>query len=112
MIAEKAGNEINDAVCYEYSKIVEKYGASYNSDHEAYGVLLEEIQEAEEALEKVHKALKKLWDGIRNNSALKDDVCCIQGNAIELAQEAVQIAAVCQRYYENFYKEENGEGLF
>ena len=48
MIAKNASKAIEKAVCYELQNIVKKYGPTYASEHEAYAVLKEEIEEAAE----------------------------------------------------------------
>ena len=46
MIAEKAREAIQQAVCYELQNIVKEHGAVYNSGLEAYAILKEEKEEA------------------------------------------------------------------
>ena len=102
MIAEKAEESIDKAVAYELQNIVKNYGAVYASEHEGYAVLKEEIEEAADDLEQLNKNLAYLWALIKNNHIKKG--CETISEAIDyakmLAQEAVQIAAVCERFLE------------
>lgn len=102
MIATKASESIDQAVAYELQNIVKKYGAVYASAHEAYAVLKEEIEEAAEDMEQINRDLAYLWALIKNNH-IEKGVGTIS-EAIDyakmLAQEAVQVAAVCERFME------------
>ncbi len=100
MIAEKASESINQAVAYELQNIVKNYGATYASEHEGYAVLLEEVEEAKECLQIAEETLKDLWKSVRRNEYADDTLWKIKQAAINMAQEAVQVAAVSERYEE------------
>ena len=51
MIAEKATECIEQAVCHELRNIVKKYGPTYHSEHEGFAVLKEEVEEVEECVQ-------------------------------------------------------------
>ena len=108
MIAEKAKDSISQAVAYELQNIVKKYGPTYASEHEGYAVLKEEIEEAAECLDGINKNLAYIWALIKNNH-IKKGLEGINGwealvetkqYAIALAEEATQVAAVCERFLE------------
>lgn len=113
MIAEKANEAIEMAVCYELQNIVKNYGATYASEHEGYAVLLEETQEAREAQRFLEARLDFIWSGIRNNSkeTIMQNIGEAKKFALELAMEAVQCAAVCERFLETIKKEVEHEKL-
>ena len=100
MIAEKASESINQAVVYEFQKIIKDHGAVYASEHEAYAVLKEEIEEAAEDMEQINRDLAYLWALIKNNHIKKGGgtIAEVIDYAKMLAQEAVQVAAVCERF--------------
>lgn len=102
MIAEKASESIEQAVVYELQNIVKNYGATYASEHEAYAVLKEEIEEAAEDMEQINRELAYLWDLIKTNhiEAGGGAISKTIDYAKMLAQEAVQVAAVCMRFLE------------
>lgn len=104
MIAEEATKCIDQAVLHEFRNIVKKYGPTYNSEHEAYAVLLEEVEEACEAAEFMQDALKRLWASIRQNEFSNFELSQIYNYAKGLADEAVQVAAVCERFMETVKK--------
>lgn len=47
----------------EYEKILAKWGV-FHSAHEGYGVLLEEVEEAQEEMESLREDMKALWGKI------------------------------------------------
>jgi uncharacterized protein YecA (UPF0149 family) len=102
MIAEKAEESINQAVVYELQNIVKNYGATYASEHEGYAVLKEEIEEAADDLDQLNKDLAYLWALIKNNHIKNGNGTISEARdyAVMLAQEAVQVAAVCERFEE------------
>ena len=100
MIAEKATECIEQAVCHELRNIVKKYGPTYHSEHEGFAVLMEECQEAAECDKDMQASLKNLWKSIRENKISAFDLSQVQGFAKCLAEEAVQVAAVCERFIE------------
>ena len=105
MEAEKTKNFIRGAVAAETEYAKEKWGETYHSEHEAWAVLNEEGEEANEALMKVGSIVHVLWNFVRKAEKTEDDIKHIRDNlhylqdhAQELATEAVQIAAVAQKY--------------
>ena len=60
MIAQKATEAINMAVCYELQNIVKDHGAVYNSGHEAYAILKEEKEEAVQCVAVCDKFIETL----------------------------------------------------
>jgi len=104
MIAEKATECIEQAVCHELRNIVKKYGPTYHSEHEGFAVLMEECQEAAECDKDMQHSLEELWKSIRENDISAFELSQVQGFAKCLAEEAVQVAAVCERFMETLRK--------
>lgn len=100
MIAEEATKSIEHAVCHELKNIVKKYGPTYHSEHEGFAVLMEECQEAAESDKVMQEHLQNLWKSIRENQINRFELSQIYNYAIGLAEEAVQVAAVCERFME------------
>lgn len=71
----------------------------YASHHEAYAVLLEEVQEAWSELKGLRNTLNLYWGSIRNNRTedFDDLLYTIRRQALLCAAESVQAAAVCER---------------
>ena len=102
MIAEKAKEAIELAVKFEHNNITTKYGNVYASEHEGYAVLKEEIEEAADDLDQLNKDLAYLWALVKNNHIKNGNGTISEARdyAEMLAQEAVQVAAVCERFLE------------
>ena len=100
MIAQKASKTIEQAVCYELQNVVKEYGATYASAHEAYAVLKEEIEEAAEAQKEMESRLDVIWEGVKRNWVTNIDIYQTKEWALALAEEAVQCAAVCEKFLE------------
>lgn len=100
MIEKKASEAIEQAVCYELQKIVKEYGATYHSTHEGYAVLKEEVEEAQECMSDMFYQLSQIWDHVKQNKIAFIDFDKCKKTAIALAKEAVQCAAVCERFEE------------
>lgn len=72
----------------------------FASIHEGYAVLLEEVEETEYELTCTRNALKWLWSGgVRhdNMAVARSAACAIGEAAIDLAAEAIQVAAMAQK---------------
>lgn len=105
MEAEKTKDFIKKAIAAETANAKSKWGDMYHSEHEAWAVLTEEIEEANEALVKIVTIQRVLWNFVRKAKIeekdikyIKDHLNYLQDHAQELATEAVQIAAVAKKY--------------
>jgi len=72
----------------------------FHSSHEGYAVLREEYQETSEELELMKHHLFGLWMSVRQNrpDSAKDHVECLKDRAMNVAAEAIQVAAMCDKY--------------
>ena len=104
MIAEEATKCIDQAVLHEFRNIVKKYGPTYNSEHEGYAVMLEEVQEACEDADFLRDTMKRLWLSIRQNNFSNYELSQVYNFAKALAEESVQVVAVCERFMETVKK--------
>lgn len=73
----------------------------FHSAHEGYGVLKEEIEEAEEEIQEVRENFGILWDTIRENGLGFESIAEIEDHAIKAAAECIQVAAMCKKYRES-----------
>jgi len=89
---------IGKAVKAELQNAIETYGRNYNSQHEGYAVLKEEVEEAENEMNNILSDLNQLWQKIKNNDKDIDSLLnIISGTAVFLALEAVQVSAVAEK---------------
>lgn len=89
---------IEQAIENEYKKMCSTYGAKYNTEHEGYAVLKEEIEEAEEEIKIINDFFSRLWINIKRNEHFVCELKGIKGRAQLLACEAFQVSAVCQKF--------------
>ena len=91
--------KINEAVVLELIHATKTYGTSYHSLHEGYAVLLEEVEEAAKELDYIENHLSMIWYAVKsdNEAEVKSNARVIALDAVNLAKEAVQIAAVCRK---------------
>mgnify|MGYP003397169386 CR=1 FL=1 len=61
---------VNDLIQAEYKNACEKFGEKYNSLHEGYAVLLEEVEEVKEQTRKL-RLIKVIWNEIKDNNKNK-----------------------------------------
>ena len=78
----------------------------FHSLHEGYAVLLEEVEEAQEALNLAESSLSALWAHIRDNNAGRAPEFAgrVREHALDLAVEAVQVAAMAQKFIDSAEK--------
>lgn len=100
MIDTEASKLITGAVEEELAHIRAVHGTQYNSLHEGYAVLLEEVEEAENELERVKEELSDLWLCIKqnDNEGAVNALRRIATHSHFLIQESVQVAAVTNKF--------------
>lgn len=83
----------------------------FNSTHEGYAVIKEEIEEAAEELAHVISNLNKMWWQIRadNKEPSIKSANNIKIYAIDLAAESIQVAAMAQKFADSFKEDEMNE---
>lgn len=105
-----------DAVMADVERLVKKELLEANkkfplfhSPHEGAAVIKEEIEEAEEELREVKELYMFLWKCVKENNP----VGCERGiydHAIGLAVEAIQIAAMAQKFINSQKEREKSDG--
>ena len=105
MEAKLTKDFVRGAIVAETESAKEKWGETYHSEHEAWAVLNEEGEEASEALTKIGSVLQTLWRFVRKAEKqdgdikyMRDNLNYVKDQAQNLAIEAVQIAAVAQKF--------------
>ena len=72
----------------------------FNSTHEAFAVLLEEAEEAKEEAGNLDILMNNFWIGVKENhdpEVVHEELTAIYKTAIDLATEAVQVAAMARK---------------
>lgn len=108
MINEEAKMYIDAAIEKEKNSAIENHGF-FNSDHEFWAVLKEEVEELQEESIFCLKRIDEMWEAIRNSDLLymmqdeekrKRTIKTLKNSAINAACEAVQVVAVIDKYLE------------
>jgi len=78
----------------------EQYSPLFNSPHEAYAVLLEEVEEAGVEFESIVEEIKDMWECIKSNnsSGLRAGVVDLEDKSLLLAYEVIQVGAMVKKF--------------
>ena len=92
--------DIENLVNEEYENAVVEHGETYNTDHEFYAVLKEEVEEVDFFTKELEEELKLLWRCVKCNKTesipkvtLKMEHCLH-----EAIKESLQCLAVIRKY--------------
>jgi hypothetical protein len=105
-------NEIRDAVEAELIAANEKY-PPFASLHEAYAVILEEYEEADDELMACDEFIQDVWRYTKedNTQGALEAFKYLKHRAEHLAQEACQMAAMANKAEQSFADKMNLENL-
>lgn len=106
--SKKSEKLVNNLIQAEYDNACENYGDKYNSLHEAYAVLLEEVEEVEEQLDEIKLYLKMMWREVKYNdtTSLKATVEDLLEINKHTMQELAQVGAVLLKWENTLEVEE------
>lgn len=89
--------EVKAAVQAEYARAAEVNGATFHDTHQAYAVILEEVEEAEHEIQMGMERLSRYWQTIKANGESNRELPYIQQRAERAAAEWIQVAAMCHK---------------
>ena len=92
-------NQVRELVSVELAAANDRF-PQFHSAHEGYAVIREELEETEEKVEMSKKYLKFLWDSIKMDGKTKWAVEYMKELSIKAACEAIQVAAMAQKFLE------------
>lgn len=94
----KVKNKLPALVDEELAAAMEEHPL-FASAHEGYAVLLEEVEEAEKEVQDVRQHLDRLWNQVKvdNEGFVMHAAIYVRTAAINLAAEAIQVAAMAQK---------------
>lgn len=99
MFSELASSYLSKSIEKEIEN-AETWGKDFSSNHEAYAVLKEEVEEASEELDGVKSALNIYWHLIRTNASKDSMQLCIKNlnnKVFSAIKELIQVIAVCHK---------------
>ena len=101
IIDEKMIDCIELLVKNELARAMEQYG-KFNSVHEAYAVIKEEIEELKEQVQFAENSFNALWHYVKNDNYNDMAKCAdsIIKYGIQIAAEAIQVAAMGKKLME------------
>lgn len=104
MFTEEAKKEVEKAIAAEVVN-AESYGTTYASEHEAYAVIKEELEETTEVLTQASKYLEYFWEKLKSGHFSEEDrknnIVHIHQYAQSVALEAIQVCACCEKVLKN-----------
>ena len=91
-------NQVRQLVDVELAAANERF-PQFHSAHEGWAVILEELEEVDEAVSRAKASSEILWKNIRGNEDDADVYAIFLGEyAINAACEAIQVAAMCKKF--------------
>lgn len=107
-----------NAVESDVEKLVQKELESANqrfpmfrSDHEGAAVIFEEIEEAREEMKSLEGQFGVLWSNVKLDRKISGNIAeYIHKYSIRIACEAIQVAAMAQKFIDSQKEREKSEG--
>lgn len=96
-------NNVKPLVDYELKEANAQFSL-FQSTHEGYAIMLEEVEESQTEDEKINDGIEKLWYEVKNNGSKErlNAICeVIKIHAILNAAESIQVAAMAQKFIES-----------
>jgi len=89
-----------ETLAWEELRRASKIHPPFTDMHQGYAVIKEEIEECEEALTTVNNHLDYLWNNVKRDDLerFKIEAKVIKKYAMELSLEAIQVAAVAEKF--------------
>ena len=82
----------------------------FRSDHEGAAVIFEEIEESKSNQINIELIFSRLWKGIKKDMTDINLMNGLKREAINLACEAIQVAAMAQKFIDSQKEREKSEG--
>ena len=92
-------DKVQELVAFELERANTIHPPKFNSYHEAYAVILEELEEAKDELEYTDFHLGNMWEHVKDDETedVYSSLTSIETTAIRAAAEAIQVAAMAQK---------------
>lgn len=81
----------------EYERAAERFGEKFNSPHEAYAVIKEEAEEAQNEMRYILGQMEAYWIRIKENMITDGSLETIEKTALNTACECIQVAAMAYK---------------
>lgn len=97
--AQETEKLVEQLIQAEYKNACDIWGDKYNSLHEGYAVLLEEVEEVKEGYADIDTYLEELWKGIRGWELCDKKLCLhkLLADTQQAIKELAQVGAVLMK---------------
>lgn len=92
-------NDVRALVDKELAVANERF-PQFHSQHEGYAVIREEFEEMKEQMEAAEIFLRHMWNDVKANNPAKVSAETMMDISVDAACEAIQVAAMCQKFLE------------
>ena len=96
----KLFDKVNILSVMEYNEAAKNYGRLFNSMHEGFAVLMEEVEEAAQDMIRLEDSrMEALWCAVKTDSHRQAEIAAagVEKLALHLACEAIQVAAMARK---------------
>jgi len=90
-------NQVRELVRAELDAANKQF-PQFHSAHEGYAVIQEEVDELKEDMDRINCRITSLRARVRFNNSCEELVSRIYDDAINAACEAIQVAAMCEKF--------------
>ncbi|MHC1696434.1 MAG: hypothetical protein AB9835_14445 [Eubacteriales bacterium] len=89
--------EVKAAIQAELNRATEANGATFHGPHEAYAIILEEVEEAQDEAKRFESHLDWYWRAVKWNKPTGTELEGMLEHATLAAAEWAQVAATCHK---------------
>ena len=89
---------INESIMLELEEANGKFGELFNSEHESYAVLIEELDELFFEINKISELRMIIWENVKSNKDNKLMLIEAQRFSLNIIKESIQVAAMIKKY--------------
>ena len=97
MISSELIEHLSEEVIGEVERAKEEHEEFFSSNHEAYAVLKEEIEETLVEIDNIMAVLDKIWESVKLDSNISGLASRMQKTALLCAAELIQVSGVCEK---------------
>lgn len=97
MISNELIEHLSEEVICEVEHAREEHEELFSSNHEAYAVLKEEIEETLVEIDNIITILDKIWEYVKSDSDISRLTSRMQKTALLCAAELIQVSGVCEK---------------
>jgi len=87
-----------DSLVFKELNEANKHFPLFSSTHHGYAVIKEEIEETMDGMNLLLEVFASAWDSIKKNDPALDQIRTARAVAAHIAVEAIQVAAMCDKY--------------